>query len=184
MGHQTATTTCPYTPNERSSDSFRHTPTPREDETAVTGGFTARRTRIPGAACARQLRRRAVVVGQGGLQRRCRGAVRRAAQRGQRQCGEHFEHTARKGREEGMGRRPRRRGAHARRRGHARRGMSGDRGTGIPSYPARGSPRGCESIPPYRTLRCLHRGCAFTVKTPSQRRHDAARLRQARCRRS
>eukprot|EP00966_Prymnesium_polylepis_P221765 5130327-Prymnesium_polylepis.1 len=43
----------PFYPNERLSDSFRHTPIPREYETAVTGGFTARRTRIPGAACAR-----------------------------------------------------------------------------------------------------------------------------------
>ena len=53
-------------------------------QTDVTGGFTARRTRISGAVCARQLQRRAVVVmvvvGQGGLQRRCRGAVGRAAQ--------------------------------------------------------------------------------------------------------
>jgi hypothetical protein len=170
MGHQTATTTYPYTPNERSSDSFRHTPIPREDETAVTGSFTARRTR--------GFRARRAHVSCGGApswsvrEEDCSGGV-------EEQCGEQRSEgsgntastsSTRLGRlgrrsAEGMGRRPRRRGAHARRRGHARRGMSGDRGTGIPSYPARGSPRGCESIPPYRTLRC-------PIHTPHSRERE------------
>eukprot|EP00966_Prymnesium_polylepis_P323427 7379626-Prymnesium_polylepis.1 len=49
MGHQTGTTTYPIKTNSTRVMLPRHTPKPREDETAVTGGFTARRTR---ARCA------------------------------------------------------------------------------------------------------------------------------------